>query len=382
MEDTPEVLQDTVETVYFLGNRINDNTLRYIGIGLGIFLLFVLLRKVLSKSVLKILLRITRTREKEIGKKITEAFKKPLAYLFIVFGAYFGISFLGKAFLLNLFKEPILVHIFKSAIIILTAWAFYNMTTEQSILYEELSSKLNFKLDKIVFPFLAAIFRFIIFGLAICVILDEWGYNVNGFIAGLGIGGLAFALAAQDTIANLFGGFVIILDKPFSIGDYIKTQNVEGIVEDINLRSTKIRTMDKGLVTEPNSSIAKSTITNLTKRDTRRIYFTIGVTYDTSKEQLENCITKIKEMLYEDEDILNESIIVNFDKFASSSLDILIDCFANTADLRRYLRIKENINLKIMDILENEGVSMAFPTTSVYFKEESADDHFIDRNKK
>ena len=157
------------------------------------------------------------------------------------------------------------------------------------------------KLDKIVFPFLSRILRSIIIGLTICVVLDEWGYNVNGFITGLGIGGLAFALAAQETLANLFGGLVIILDKPFSIGDYIKTANVEGTVEDINFRSTKIRALDKGLVTEPNSVIAKSTIINWTKRDVRRMSFNIGVTYHTSKEQLQNCITKIRNMLIDDE---------------------------------------------------------------------------------
>jgi MscS family membrane protein len=236
------------------------------------------------------------------------------------------------------------------------------------LLYEELSDKFNFKLDKIVFPFLSKIIRFTIIALSVSLVLDEWGHNINGFIAGLGIGGLAFAFAAKDTLANIFGGLVIILDKPFSIGDYIKTANVEGVVEDINFRSTKIRDVDKGLVTEPNSTIANSTITNWTKRHTRRIAFTIGVTYDTSKEQLQRCIANIKNMLLEDKNILNEGILVNFDKFGPSSLDIAIYCFTNTAEFPKFLKIKENINFKIMDILEKEGVSMAFPSTSLYFE--------------
>lgn len=366
MEEAQEVFQDTFETIYFLGNRVNEDTLKYIGIATGVFIIFLLFRKVFTKYILRILLKITGN--KEIGKKIIEAFRQPIRDFFIVIGAYFAVLFIGRAFLFNLYREPVLNHIFKSAIIILAAWGFYNLTSERSLLYEGLSERFNFKLDKIVLPFLSKILRAVIIGLTICVVLDEWGYNVNGFIAGLGIGGLAFALAAQDTLANLFGGLVIIMDKPFSIGDYIKTPNVEGVVEDINFRSTKIRALDKGLVTEPNSTIAKSTITNWTKRNTRRMSFSIGVTYGTSKEKLQNCIVNIREMLLQDINVLNEGIIVNFDNFGASSLDIAIICFTNTSDYNRFLQIKEDINFRIMDILEEEGVSMAFPSTSIYFE--------------
>lgn len=368
MNGAEEVFQDTFETVYFLGNRVNDDTLKYIAIGVGVFLLFLLFSKIFTKYVLGLLIKLFKSSQGKVGRKIIEAFRDPIRDFFIVFGTYLAVLFSGKAFLINLTREPILTHIFKSALIILVSRGCYNLTLEGSVLYEELSEKFNFKLDKIIFPFLSRIMRVIIIGLAVCVILDEWGYNVNGFIAGLGIGGLAFALAAQETIANVFGGLVIILDKPFTIGDYIKTPNVEGTVEDINFRSTKIRALDKGLVTEPNATIAKSTIINWTKRDVRRLSFSIGVTYSTSKDQLQNCIIKIRNMLLEDENVLNEGILVNFDKFGSSSLDILIDCYTNTAQWNKYLQIKEEVNFKVMDILEKEGVSMAFPSSSLYFE--------------
>jgi MscS family membrane protein len=368
MDGAQEVFQDTIETVQLLENRINENTFKYIAISAGVFFLFLLLRKIFTKYILGFLLKLSGKSKTEIGTKIVEAFQQPVRDFFIVLGIYFAILFLGRAFRFNLIREPFLNHIFKSANIILASWGFYNLTTEHSLLYEELSDKFNFKLDKIVFPFLSKIIRFTIIALSVSLVLDEWGHNINGFIAGLGIGGLAFAFAAKDTLANIFGGLVIILDKPFSIGDYIKTANVEGVVEDINFRSTKIRDVDKGLVTEPNSTIANSTITNWTKRHTRRIAFTIGVTYDTSKEQLQRCIANIKNMLLEDKNILNEGILVNFDKFGPSSLDIAIYCFTNTAEFPKFLKIKENINFKIMDILEKEGVSMAFPSTSLYFE--------------
>lgn len=368
MDEAQEVFQDTVEKVYVLSDRVNENTLKYIGAGVAIFFLCLVLRAVLTKYILKLLTSIIPKSKMEIDKKIMEAFQKPMKAFFIVLGIYFIIIFFGNAFLYDLSKNMFIKHLFSSLVIILAAWGCYNLTTEHSLLYEELFNNINFKVDKIVFPFLAKIIRFTIVALTISVVLSEWGYNVNGFVAGLGIGGLAFAFAAKDSLANIFGGLVIVVDKPFSIGDYIKTPNVEGVVEDINFRSTKIRALDKGLVTEPNSILSNSTIVNWTKRDIRRLNFIIGVTYGTTKEQIQNCVKKIRDMLIKDENILEDGILVSFDKFGPSSLDITINCIANTADLNKFMEIKENINFKVMDILESEGVSMAFPSTSVYFQ--------------
>lgn len=368
MDGAQEVFQDAVEKVSLLSGRINENTLRYIGYGIVIFFVFMILRKIFTKYILKILVKITEKTKTNIDTKILEAFQGPIRALFVVAGVYFAILFIGGGFSYNLLKSVFLKHLLNSSVAILIIWGCYNLTTEHSLLYEELSNRFNIKLDKIVFPFLSKILRVTIIVLGVSIVLDEWGYNVSGFVAGLGIGGVAFAFAAKDALANIFGGLIIILDKPFSIGDYIKTSNVEGIVEDINFRSTKIRAIDKGLVTEPNSTLSNSTIVNWTKRDTRRIAFNIGVTYETSKEQLQNCIKEIKDMLSKDENILDDSIIVNFDKFAASSLDISIYCFTNTAEWAKYLQIKEDINFKIMDILEKEKVCIAFPSSSVYFE--------------
>lgn len=368
MDGAQEVFQDAVEKVSLLSGRINENTLRYIGYGIVIFFVFMILRKIFTKYILKILVKITEKTKTNIDTKILEAFQGPIRALFVVAGVYFAILFIGGGFSYNLLKSVFLKHLLNSSVAILIIWGCYNLTTEHSLLYEELSNRFNIKLDKIVFPFLSKILRVTIIVLGVSIVLDEWGYNVSGFVAGLGIGGVAFAFAAKDALANIFGGLIIILDKPFSIGDYIKTSNVEGIVEDINFRSTKIRAIDKGLVTEPNSTLSNSTIVNWTKRDTRRIAFNIGVTYETSKEQLQNCIKEIKDMLSKDENILDDSIIVNFDKFGASSLDISIYCFTNTAEWAKYLQIKEDINFKIMDILEKEKVCIAFPSSSVYFE--------------
>lgn len=368
MSQVQEVFQNAADEVYNLSDRLNENTLKYIGMSIGVFLIFLIIRNIFTKHIFKFLLKITKKTKTEFNTKIIEAFQGPMRGLFTVIGGYFAILFLGTGFLYDLHKSATLIHLLNSAVVVLITWGLCNLTGEHSILYEELSEKYNLKLDKIVFPFLSKILKIIIIGISGSVILSEWGHNINGFVAGLGIGGAAFAFAAKDVLSNIFGGLAIIMDKPFSIGDYIKTSNVEGIVEDINFRSTRIRALDKGLLIEPNASLANSTIINWTKRDERRVYFKIGVTYGTTKVQLQNCIKKIKDMLIQNENILNDYIIVNFDEFAASSLDICIYCFTNTAGWAKYLQIKEDINFKIMDIIESEKMSMAFPSTSVYFE--------------
>lgn len=161
---------------------------------------------------------------------------------------------------------------------------------------------------------------------------------------------------------------MIILDKPFSIGDRIGTSSVEGTVEEITYRSTKVRTFAQALVTVPNSTMANEAITNWSKMGRRRITFNLGVTYTTPRFRLETCIARIEKMLREHPQIHQETIFVNFDRFNESSLDIFLYFFTVTTNWGEYLKVREDVNLKIMAILEEEKVSIAFPSRSVYFE--------------
>ncbi|AEB77168.1 mechanosensitive ion channel family protein [Clostridium botulinum] len=368
MDEAQEAFQETVKTITILGQKISVDTATYIGIGVGIFFVCLILRKLFTKLIVAISLKISKKTKTQFNRKITEAFKGPMGTFFIVIGAYFAIIFFGKAFEYDLKKSILLKRILDSLIIMIISKGFCNLTDEYSWLYEELSEKLNSKLDKIVFSFLAKMVKFIIITLTIIVVLSEWGYNVSGFITGIGIGGAAIAFAAKDALANIIAGFMIIFDKPFSIGDYIRTSNVEGIVEGINFRSTKIRALDKSIIVEPNSTIANGTIINLTRRNSRKLNFTIGLSYSTTKEQMQKCLYEIREMLKKNKNIINDTMHVNFNEFAESSLNIVINCFTNTSDYTKYLKIKEDINFKIMTIVQQCGTSMAFPSTSIYFE--------------
>ncbi|HHT63109.1 MAG: mechanosensitive ion channel family protein [Bacillota bacterium] len=337
-----------------------------IGAALGIFFFFLLLRNFFTRRIFAIFLRLAKNTKTNLDNCLVKSFEEPFKWLFIILGLYLAFMYLPLSGEVNL----LITRIFRTGLVGLTALGFFRLASNYNVFAEEMPSLVGVKLDEILIPFLTKVVKFVIIVLALIVILQEWDYDINGFIAGLGLGGLAFALAAQQTLANLFGGIVIITDKPFSIGDWILTPSVEGTVEDINFRSTKIRTFAQAVVTMPNSTLANEPITNWSRMGKRRITFNLGVTYNTPREKLEKCIREIKEMLVNHPEIHPETIFVNFDSFGESSLNIFLYFFTRTTNWGEFLRVKEDTNLKIMSILEKEGVSFALPSTSIYFENE------------
>ncbi len=334
------------------------------GIALGIFLLFLLFRKIFVNSILKLIIKLTQKTNTGLDTAITISFEKPFRIFFIILGLFLSSLVLpleGK-------YELFFIKAFRISVIILLTWGLYNFASNFSKLFNEVENKLHINLDKILVPFLSKVVRFIMVFLSLILIISELGYDINGFIAGLGLGGLAFALAAQDAASNIFGGIIIIVDKPFSIGDWIYTPSVEGTVEDINFRSTKIRTFANAVVTVPNSTLANEPITNWTRMGKRRINFNLRLAFNTPKEKIQNCVSKIKDMLVNHEDIHQETIFVRFDSFNEYSFDIFLYFFTKTTVWGEYLKVKEDVNYRIMEILEEEGVSIAYPSRSLYFE--------------
>ncbi len=340
-----------------------------IGIAFAILLFFHVFRKIFTKYLFKLLLKLAQKTSTDMLTNIFLAFEAPLRLFFVGIGFYLSLMYLP----LDMKSNQLIVQIFRSFLILLIGYGFFNLSATSSVLLKKFGSLLDFKIDEVLLPLLSKLIRIIIVVLIISIVADEWGYTINGIVAGLGLGGLAFALAAKDVIGNLFGGVVIITEKPFNIGDWIKTPSVEGTVEGISFRSTKIRTFAQAVVTVPNSTLANEPITNWTKMGKRRISFHLGVTYSTPKDKLETCVKKISEMLKNHNEIDQEIILVRFDEFSESSLNIILYFFTKTTVWGQYLAIKEDVNFKIMDILESEGVSLAFPSRSIYLeKVESA----------
>ncbi|MBR3840016.1 MAG: mechanosensitive ion channel family protein [Erysipelotrichales bacterium] len=212
--------------------------------------------------------------------------------------------------------------------------------------------------------------RVLIWVLIVCMVLSDLGYDVSAIFAGLGLGGVAIALAAQDTVSNLFGCVVVLLDKPFEINDWIQTPDVEGIVEEISFRSTRIRTFQNALVSVPNSTLASSLITNWTQMRKRKLRFYINLTYSTTEEQIKRIKEELVEYLHSLEIVDSESVMVHFEEMSSSSLDLRVDALILQPDLKTFLAVRETINFKVMDIVTSAGADFAFPSQSIYIEKQ------------
>lgn len=200
------------------------------------------------------------------------------------------------------------------------------------------------------------------------VVLQSLGYSVSGVLAFGGIGGIAVGFAAKDLLANFFGGLMIYLDRPFAVGEWVRSpdKNIEGTVEDIGWRLTRIRTFDKRPLYVPNSTFTQISVENPSRMLNRRIYETIGIRYDDAAK-MAPIVEDVKAMLRAHEEIEgNNTLIVNFNAFATSSLDFFVYCFTKTTDWVKYHDVKQDVLLKILNIVESHGAECAFPTSTLH----------------
>lgn len=197
--------------------------------------------------------------------------------------------------------------------------------------------------------------------------LNNLGVNITAAIASLSIGGLAVGLAAQDTLANLFGAVAVFVDKPFKIGDRIQLDNVDGVVETIGLRSTRVRNLDGHLITVPNKAMGNAIITNITSRPNIKTVMNIGITYDTPVEKVKRALDILHEV-YRSHPKTHD-VIISFNKFENSSLNLLVVHWWNSTNYREYLGGMQELNLAVKARFDAEGIEFAFPTQTVYVKQ-------------
>ncbi|KYJ86302.1 mechanosensitive ion channel family protein [Sulfurovum riftiae] len=331
-----------------------------LGAAILLFMLILLLRKAFTRIVLVLLQNFAKNSNTYYDDRVISALKEPVRFAFIVVALH--------VFFLLIYKETdFIVNILDTLIIYTLFWAILSVTEALRGLIYKATAQFNKDLSKEMGNFILTILKILIGGIGLGAMLKVWGVNVTALVASLGLGGLAFALAAKDTASNLFGSFALLADKSIRIGEWVKIGSVEGVVEDVGMRTTKIRSFQKSLITVPNQVVANTPIENFSRRGIRRIKMTIGLTYGTTSEQITQIIADIKSMLQNHEGIAqDESLMVNFNDFGDSSLNIFIYTFAHTANWAKYLDIREDIHLKIMKIVEENGSSFAFPSQSVY----------------
>jgi MscS family membrane protein len=221
-----------------------------------------------------------------------------------------------------------------------------------------------------LFPLVRKAAKVVILIAAVMLTADNLGIKVTSLLAGLSIGGLALGLAAQDTVANLFGAVAIFLDKPFHIGDRIKVESVDGLVESIGIRSTCIRSLDGHHVTVPNKLMGNAIITNITRRPTIKTEMNFGLTYDTPAEKVKRATTLLEEIFRANPKTAD--LIISFNKFADSALNIFVIHIWNGTDAKQHFSEMQELNLKIKERFDAEKIDFGYPTQTVYIKNKGA----------
>ena len=331
-------------------------------IGIVILFIFVFFRSLFSKIIINRIKSLVKKSKNKIDDEVLEAFDGPLRFFPIVIGVYISTQYID----LNITLESFADNLNRSLITIQIFWLIYKLIDPLSFLAHRLGDVLTNDL----IDWGVRILKFLIFVIGAAAVLELWGIKVGPILAGLGLLSVAVALGAQDLFKNLISGILILLEKRFQNGDWIKVENiVEGVVEKIGFRSTLIRRFDSSPVMVPNFNFAENAVTNFSNMKSRRIYWTIGLEYRTTHDQLRIIRDQIEEYISSSGDFVKSSeqpLFVRLEKFSDSSIDLLIYCFATTTVWGEWLKIKEELALKIKSIVEENDAGFAFPSQSIY----------------
>jgi len=307
----------------------------------------------------------------QLDNLLLEAAEKPAGWLIIILGVVATVHVLNPP--QTTFPLISLAHTGgRIASIVVGSWFLWRLLEGFTAYFAARAEQTETILDDQLVPFVSKTLKMFLIITAVLVVAQNMGYSISGLLASLGIGGIAVAMAARDTIANVFGSIMILVDRPFTINDWIRTGEFEGIVEEVGFRSTRIRTFAKTLVNVPNSSLANMVIDNISAMPKRRVKMNIGVTYSTTPAQVQQAIEGIKAILGKHPGVDQEFSLVNFDQFEDSSLSIFLYYFTTTTQWGEYLQVRQEINIEIMKLLEGLEIDFAFPTRTVHLEQQAA----------
>lgn len=345
-------------------SELNVEVVIQIIIAIGVIFVFRILSSVVSSTIIKIL----RPKGKEKVSVKKNPFYLPLRTIFTFVGIYIALNIIKNATTISPDIQSILDKGIKILLILFVAKAFGEGLDEKNKVFVKIRDKSNREIDKSTMNAILRITKIAIYVLAGFMVISELGYNISGFITGLGLSSVVITLAAQDTAKSLIGGLAIFLDKPFKVGDYIKVDQYEGTVEEIRFRTTSIRTLENTVLHVANSEMSVSAIINYSEMEKRRYYAKLVLEFGTSLKKVEIVKNKINSMLMQMDEIEKETIMINFQEISDNGMDLVVIAYINRTNYAEYLDIKEEINYNVMKILENEGVEMAYNTQTMYLK--------------
>ena len=347
------------EVIY---NGILGISLLQIGSVTLILVISLLMRNFFANFVVRRIKNLVLKTGNKIDDSLFESLIPPLKLLPIIFVfIFFSLYLQVDTSLSNFIKK---INLTLTTIFIF--WIIHQSLNTFFIFFEKLERVLTKGLTIWIFNSS----KYLLIFLGIVAVLDVWGIKIGPIIAGLGLFGVAVALGAQDLFKNLISGILIIVERRFHLGDIIEVPGyATGTVEHIGFRSTLIRQFDTVTISIPNYVFSDTSIINYSKRKYRRIKWIIGLVYDTSTEQLKKICLDINESISKDNDFIinnDHQLFVRIEKFSESSIDILIQVFANTNEWEKYLIIKEKLAIKVKEIVEENKSSFAFPSQSIY----------------
>jgi len=339
----------------------NPTAVHWVACGI-IILGAILLRRLITDLIFVPFRKMTAHSKSTLGTRLFPAIEGPVETLVMVAGITAALEVLLKPASV----ERLLAYGERAAATSVILWGF--LCAGGAILdhFGEIAQARRLEMAALL-PLIRRTLAFFFGVFGILLIAESLGVEVKAFLAGLGIGGLAFALAAQDTIANLFGSLVVVMDHPFHIGDTVRIGSNEGTVEDIGLRSTRLRTSQLTQIIIPNKLVATEAVTNLTRMPQRRVDQVIGLDCGTTPDRMEALLADLRAILAADPGVHKRLITVNFSNFGASSLDVQILYFTVDPDWAAHMALRERINLAFMRAVAARGLAFAFPTQTLHF---------------
>ncbi len=357
-------------TVEYLVDQLPDFLKkRFLGVApwqiVGLFLLILVglfVRRITEFILMHFSQRLSKTTSTQWDEKILEVITRPLA-LFLMAGLWMlSYSNLQFSVQFNLYLRAILLVLMYFSVV----WLVYRLVDILEFYLTGLTAATESKLDDQLVPLVRKTLKVFITIMGTIFVLQNLDIDVASLLTGLGIGGLAFALAARDTLANFFGSITIFLDKPFHVGDWIISNNIEGTVEEIGFRSTRIRTFYNSLVSVPNAKLADAAIDNMGMRRYRRIKTVLGLTYNTSAEQMQAFVEGVRAIVQANPKTRKDFYEIHFNDYGDFALNVLVYVFLDVKDWSEELRERHNILLEILRLAEEIGVEFAFPTQTLH----------------
>ncbi len=346
----------------FFSKEFYYNTIGEWAIALLILLGSIVLAKLIYwvfGNIVKVATKKTKTKIDDI---IVDMLEEPIIFGLTIFGLWYGFRQLAFPDTINHWINTV----YMVMIAITVTWLIARLV--DAIIKEylvPLAEKTESTMDDQMIPVIRKGLRAVIWVLGIIVALNNAGYNVSALLAGLGIGGLAMAMAAKDTVANIFGGITIFTDKPFKINDRVKLNGFDGNVTEIGIRSTRLKTLEGRIVTIPNSKFTDGMVENVSVEPSRKVTLNLGLVYDTPAAKMEEALVLLKEIAAANNS-LEENTVVGFNNFGDFALGILFIYYIKSGE--DIIGTQSAINLEIMRKFEAHGLEMAFPTQTVYTK--------------